>query len=43
VLAAMKGARALDVSGDGQITADEFKRLMDPEVIATAEAKAAEA
>jgi hypothetical protein len=43
VLEAMKGARALDVSGDGQIDAEEFKRLMNTDVIAAAEAKAAAA
>jgi len=35
----MKEAKMLDVSGDGQIDEAEFKRLMDPEVIAAAEAK----
>jgi len=29
MLEAMKAAKALDVSGDGQIDASEFKRLMD--------------
>jgi hypothetical protein len=32
----MKSNRALDVSGDGQITGAEFERLMNAEVIAEA-------
>ena len=38
VLEAMKAAKALDVSGDGSITQEEFKRLYDPAVLAAAEA-----
>ena len=39
VLEAMKAAKALDVSGDGSITQEEFKRLYDPAVLAAADAK----
>ena len=39
ILAAMKEAKMLDVSGDGRIDVGEFERLMDPEVIAAADAK----
>jgi hypothetical protein len=35
----MKEAKMLDVSGDGRIDVGEFERLMDPEVIAAADAK----
>ena len=35
----MKRARALDISGDGQITEDEFKRLYDPAVLEAAKAE----
>jgi len=36
----MKEARALDVSGDGMIDANEFQRLVDPNVVHTATLKA---
>jgi len=35
----MKEARALDVSGDGMIDANEFARLLKPEVVLAAELK----
>jgi len=35
----MKAARALDMSGDGRISEDEFKRLYNPVVIVAAEVK----
>jgi Ca2+-binding EF-hand superfamily protein len=41
ILQAMKDVRALDTSGDGKITKEEFKRLNDPEVLAAAESRVA--
>jgi len=39
LLAAIKEERALDVSGDGLITEEEFRRLFSPEVIVAAQVK----
>ena len=41
ILRAMKDVRALDTSGDGKITKEEFKRLNDPEVLAAAQTRVA--
>lgn len=41
VLLAMKEVRALDISGDGKITYDEFQRIYDPKVIEAAMKKVA--
>ena len=38
MLQAMKRAKALDISGDGRISEDEFKRLYNPAVLAAAKA-----
>ena len=43
MLESMKAVRALDVDRDGQITEEEFKRMLDPAILALSEAEASAA